>query len=153
MYERYSESMTEVAALRWVVATGVALVLLATAIHYEALRLIGRIVAASVFLGRARVALAVLGALVAHLIEALLFAAGFWLLVRVGVGQLSGTAGAPRDFVYFSFITYTSLGYGDLVPSGQLRLLAGIEALTGLLLIAWTASFTFYEMQLHWERG
>lgn len=40
--------------------------------------------------------------------------------------------------LYFSAETFTTLGYGDVVPHGDLRLLAGIEALNGLLLIGWT---------------
>ncbi len=34
---------------------------------------------------------------------------------------------------------------------GNLRFLSGLEALTGLVLIAWTASFTFIEMQQLWK--
>ena len=56
----------------------------------------------------------------------------------------------PTDVLYFSLITYTSLGYGDIAPLGPARLLAGIESLIGLGLIAWSASFTYLEMQHHW---
>ena len=52
--------------------------------------------------------------------------------------------------MYFSIVNYTSLGYGDLVPVGSLRILCGVEALTGLVLIDWTASFTYVEMQRYW---
>jgi hypothetical protein len=47
---------------------------------------------------------------------------------------------------------YTSLGIGDIVPVGNLRFLAGLETLTGLVLITWTASFMYIEMQRFWER-
>ena len=56
------------------------------------------------------------------------------------------------DFVYFSAITYTTVGFGDYVPTGPIRFLAGTEALTGFLLITWSASFTFLEMQRYWGR-
>jgi hypothetical protein len=46
--------------------------------------------------------------------------------------------------------TYASLGFGDVYPVGVMRLVAGIEALTGLLMIGWTASFTYLEMCRHW---
>jgi len=52
--------------------------------------------------------------------------------------------------LYFSAETYTSLGYGDVVPTGPLRTLAGVEALNGLLLIGWSASFTYVAMQRFW---
>ena len=54
--------------------------------------------------------------------------------------------------LYFSLVTYTSLGYGDIAPLGPARLLAGIESLIGLGLIAWSASFTYLEMQRHWYK-
>ena len=48
-------------------------------------------------------------------------------------------------------INYTTLGYGDITPHGLVRFTAGLEALTGLLLIAWTASFMYYEIRKYWE--
>jgi hypothetical protein len=45
--------------------------------------------------------------------------------------------------------TTTSLGFGDVYPVGEMRLVAGIETLTGLM-ISWTASFTYLEMGRHW---
>lgn len=55
------------------------------------------------------------------------------------------------DFVYLYATTYTTVGYGDLSPSGHLRFLFGTEALTRLMLITWSASLTFIEMQAHWR--
>ena len=43
-----------------------------------------------------------------------------------------------------------TLGLGDLSPVGTVRLLAGMESLTGLLLITWSASFTYLEMSRVW---
>jgi hypothetical protein len=45
------------------------------------------------------------------------------------------------------------LGYGDVLPHGDLRLLAGLEALNGILLIGWTASYTFLSMERFWPRA
>ena len=55
------------------------------------------------------------------------------------------------DSVYFSAVCYTTLGLGDIVPSGAIRFLVGTEALTGFVLITWSASFTFVEMQRFWR--
>jgi hypothetical protein len=55
------------------------------------------------------------------------------------------------DSVYFSFTNFTTLGFGDIEPFGSIRLLVGMEALVGFVLITWTASFLFYEMQRHWD--
>ena len=55
--------------------------------------------------------------------------------------------------VYFSGITFTTLGYGDIVPSGTLRMMAGAEALNGLLLIGWSASYAHIAMERFWQNG
>jgi len=54
------------------------------------------------------------------------------------------------DHVYFAVATYTSLGYGDIVASGPLRLPAGVIALVGLVMIGWSASFTYLAMEKFW---
>jgi hypothetical protein len=51
------------------------------------------------------------------------------------------------DYAYFSFVNYNFLGYGYLVPTGYIRFMAGTESLADLVLIAWSASFTYLEMQ------
>lgn len=55
------------------------------------------------------------------------------------------------DCVYFSFTTYTTIGFGDIAPTGHLKYLTGLQALTGLVLITWTVSFLFLEMQKYWK--
>ena len=52
---------------------------------------------------------------------------------------------APRgaDLVYFSFVNYTTLGYGDIVPVERWRLLGPITALNGVLLIGWSTAVIF----------
>jgi len=62
-----------------------------------------------------------------------------------------GNPGTFLDAVYFSAVTYTSLGYGDLTPLGPVRTLVGVETVIGLILIGWTASFTYLEMQKFWD--
>lgn len=47
-------------------------------------------------------------------------------------------------------MVYTTVGFGDLIPIGPIRLMAGVEALTGLVMITWSASYTFLEMQRDW---
>ncbi|HET8693301.1 MAG TPA: potassium channel family protein [Aquabacterium sp.] len=72
----------------------------------------------------------------------------------LGAGTLDGTAGfSLSTCMYFSAETYTSLGFGDLTPVGPVRLLAGVEALNGLLLIGWSASFLYIAMQRFWPQG
>jgi hypothetical protein len=69
-------------------------------------------------------------------------------------GSLQGNFdGSLLDCVYFSFTNYTSLGYGDVEPLGDIRFTAGLESLTGLVLIGWTASFLYVEMSRFWHES
>ncbi len=105
-------------------------------------------------LPRFKVLLGVLGALVAHVIEIWIFAIAYLLLIKSNqFGYLTGELQhGLLDYVYYSFVTYTSLGLGDIVPHGDIRYLSGLEALIGLLLIAWSASFLYMEMQKYWKQ-
>lgn len=42
---------------------------------------------------------------------------------------------APQDALYFSIVTWTTLGYGDLQPAERLQLLAGMEAVLGYVFL------------------
>ena len=96
--------------------------------------------------------LGVFGALLAHIVEVVIFGYTYWLMQSAdALGYLEGRfVISLSDCLYFSFTTYTTLGYGDIEPFGGARYLAGVESLTGLLLITWTASFLFLEMQRYW---
>jgi hypothetical protein len=54
------------------------------------------------------------------------------------------------DWLYFSSSTYTSLGFGDIVPVQDLRMLSSAEVLNGLVMIGWTISFTYLTMEKFW---
>ena len=91
----------------------------------------------------------------AHVAEICLFA-----LALVGLqylpetGQLSGSETvALWDYLYVSATSYTTLGFGDLSPEGGIRLLLSAEGLIGFMLITWSASLTFLQMQQHWAVG
>jgi hypothetical protein len=53
-----------------------------------------------------------------------------------------GMPDLPSAF-YFSAVTYTTTGYGDLVLPSEWRLVGGVEALTGILMCGWSAAFFF----------
>ena len=128
----------------------VVLPLLSVGLHHELLVLASNVVRALPGTGRADVGLAVVLALVAHVIEVLVFALGWLVLIRAGVVELSVPSPTLAEIIYFSGSVYTSLGFGDIVPVSSGRFLVVLEAVTGLVLIAWTASFTFYQMREHW---
>jgi hypothetical protein len=123
-------------------------------VHYEALQACNAwLPRLHVVPPRARVLVAFAAAMASHLVHVLLFAAAFYFLQgHAGVGRLSGKMeNVFPTFVYFSLETYTSLGFGDVYPLGAMRLIAGVETLMGLLLISWTASFTYLEMSRYWN--
>ena len=62
-----------------------------------------------------------------------------WALVYAWTGAITGLQPAW----YFSAVTYTTTGYGDLVLPEDWRLVGSIEALTGILMCAWSSGFFF----------
>ena len=81
-----------------------------------------------------------------HLIQITLWAAVFW-----GEGELPTLEKA----VYFSTTTYTTVGFGDVVLGPGWRVLAGIEGLTGIILVGWSTAFVFAivnRMYEHWRQ-
>lgn len=138
----------------WVpILLNIVLVSIAVTIHYEMLRLLSLLIPKVRGSHRFKILLGIFGSLIAHMVEIWIFAFAYLLMIESGqLGTLSGNfAGDLSDCLYFSMTTYTSLGFGDVEPSGHIRFVAGIEALTGLVLITWTASFMFIEMTRFWD--
>jgi hypothetical protein len=133
-----------------------ALVLVTIVIHYEVLfQLSKRLPEIKKIPPSYKVLICVFTIFLAHVVEIWLFGLGYYYSAQLdGVGNLFGKTanhGLILDYVYLSFVTYTTVGYGDLVASGYLRYLTGVEALTGLILITWSASFLFIEMGKYWR--
>lgn len=128
-------------------------IVLVVAIHYEFLHQVSRYLPSIPLPPRLRIMLGVGGALVAHSIEIWIFALAYYLSEHfMGLGMLEGLdSQSLLDCVYYSFTVYTTLGFGDIVPHGHIRYLTGVESLTGLVLITWTASFLYLEMQKYWN--
>ena len=80
-----------------------------------------------------------------HALEIMLWAASY--IVLLPDGELASFAEAT----YFSFVTFTTLGYGDITLSEGWRLLSGIEALNGILLVGWTTAMLFAVVQRMWR--
>ncbi len=136
-----------------VVLANIAVVTLVVIIHYECLLRLTLLLGRLKIRHRLRILLGVGGALLGHAVEVWVFAFAYYFMHHAkSWGELSGNFdGSVMDCVYFSFTTFTTLGFGDIQPTGDLRFLTGIESLTGLVLITWTASFLFVEMQRFWN--
>lgn len=137
------------------ILAGVLLIALTTVVHYEVLRGLNSALPRLRIPARSKLLVVMLAAFVAHGLEIALYGAALWGLVRgVDVGTLAGAGGASlSNCMYFSAETYSSLGFGDVIPVGPIRLLAGVEALNGLLLIGWTASYAYLAMERFWQLG
>ena len=99
----------------------------------------------------ARVLVVIVIAFTAHLMEALAYEARFMLAEALSLGTLAGPVSRDTmDYFYYSMTTYTSLGLGDVAPTGYMRFLTGVESLNGLLLIAWSGAYTNLGMGRLW---
>ena len=82
---------------------------------------------------------------VLHTLEIVIWAVAYQVLLPVN--ELASF----QEAVYFSFVTFTTLGYGDITLGEGWRLLSGIEALNGILLVGWTTAMIFSIVQNIWR--
>lgn len=134
----------------------VSLVVVCVLLHYEVLRGLSSFLARLKSLHRVRVLVLILGLFATHLVEIWIYSAAYGFVDgRGALGHLVHSTDPTTlgwlDHVYFSFVTYTTVGYGDFVPVGPIRFIAATEALNGWVLLGWSASFTFLEMQRFWR--
>lgn len=133
--------------------SSVLLVLICILVHYEALRIVSSQLPGPSWIGlRGRMLAVVAACFLAHTIEVWIFAVAYYFLSdHFSLGAIAGERQIDfSDLVYFSAVTYSTIGFGDLYPIGGARLLAGVEAVIGLLLIGWSASFTYLVMERFW---
>lgn len=130
-----------------------AVIALTTLMHYEVLSMLDRRLPAMRVPHRSKLLVVMSVMVLAHIAEMVVWGGVMWLLVHyTGVGTLRGDTDLSLiDCIYLSGETYTSLGFGSVVPSGHLRMLIGLEGLNGLLLIAWSASFAYLAMEKFWS--
>lgn len=87
--------------------------------------------------------------LLLHIVEVLVWALAYWALPG---DQLNGDQlNTVEETVYFSMVTFTSLGYGDVVIATSWRLLSGIQAMSGLLIFGWSTALLFAVVRKVWE--
>ena len=122
--------------------------------HYEVLSFLDRwLPHLAQVSSRLRVLVGVGIIFISHVAEIWLFGLGYFATLQIdGMGAILGETQSPfMDCIYLSFVTYTTVGFGDIVVNGYIRYLTGVEALTGLILVTWSASFLFLEMQKYWS--
>ena len=137
-----------------VAAAGFGVTALVVLIHYEGVRWLARRYSGREQHDRGSILRIIFALLGLHIVEIWCYGAAYWGLTRFpGTGFVHGVHGMDTlfDAVYLSAATYSTVGFGDLAPVGAIRLVSGLESLTGLLLITWSASFTYLEMSRLWR--
>lgn len=125
-------------------AVSLGLILVSTAIFYE-------IVAHCWVLlpklkgPRSRIIFTIACCFLAHTLSVWLFGATEYVLAHdFQQGALSGSQEATfMDYIYFSGVSYSSLGFGHVDAMGTLRMLTVVESILGLIFIGWTVGFTY----------
>jgi hypothetical protein len=72
--------------------------------------------------------------MVAHLAEVLVWSFAYMIV---------GVAPPGTDLIYFAFVNYTTLGYGDVTPLERWQLLGPMTAMNGVLLFGWSTAVIF----------
>jgi hypothetical protein len=127
---------------------------LCVVVHYEALSRLTGLLKRIHMPARRRILLLIFSILLTHVAEIWIFGGAYFYLVSSdGHGSLLANHSIRLfDSIYYSAVCFTTLGLGDVVPVGPVRFMTGTEALTGFVLIAWSASFTFVEMERFWKQ-
>jgi len=136
-----------------VIAATILAVTLCVLLQYEALVLVWQHLGRRSVERRRKVLFAILSVILVHTLEILIFGATIWtLLWWPATGELYGPEYADIfECVYLSAVTFSTVGFGDIAPVGPVRFLAATEALCGFVLITWSASFTYLEMEKFWR--
>lgn len=82
-----------------------------------------------------------------HIAEILWFTGGLYVAdAKLGLGGFSSKFESTfQDYFYFSTVSYSTLGLSSFNPQGHLKLIAGLESLTGFIMLTWSATF-FYSL-------
>jgi Ion channel len=77
--------------------------------------------------------------MIAHLAEVLI-----WSLIYA----ITSAAPEDADLIYFAFVNYTTLGYGDVTPVERWHLLGPMTAMNGVLLFGWSTAVIFEVLRM-----
>ena len=99
------------------------------------------------------IALSLAGLMLGHIVEIWLFSLALMLTAQFpSVGSIQGDfSGRWGDYLYLSTVNYTSLGDSSIRIAGHIRAVVASETLVGMMMIAWSASYTFLKMEQGWR--
>ena len=76
--------------------------------------------------------------MVAHLVEVAIWSVAY---------SLVGATPQGTENLYFAFVNYTTLGYGDIIPVARWRLLGPLTAMNGVLLFGWSTAVIYHVLR------
>jgi hypothetical protein len=76
--------------------------------------------------------------MVAHLVEVAIWSIAY---------SLVGVTPRDTDDLYFAFVNYTTLGYGDIIPVARWRLFGPLTAMNGVLLFGWSTAVIYHVLR------
>jgi hypothetical protein len=83
-----------------------------------------------------------LGLMASHILHVMVWASFYFF---------SGALTTVHNALYFSIVSYTTIGYGDVILPPEWQLLGGVEAMTGVLLLGWSTAFSFLVLNKIYE--
>jgi hypothetical protein len=126
---------------------GLVLMIATTIVHAGCtavlLRMLRRLHIDSWTTGRSFIEATTIVLVVVFLFLASLVEIAMWGATYLRLGALETTEQA----LYFSTVTYTTLGFGDVILTDQWRLLCSIEAANGIILFGWSTALVFAFIQ------
>jgi len=128
------------------IAIGALLVLLTTAIHAEGMLFLlhmKRMQERDLHHYPRRKKIYLVGLVIILLLLVSVAEMALWAVAYLKIGAIEGMEAA----LYFSMVTFTTLGYGDITLSEQWRLLASFEAATGIIMFGWTIGLVVATVQ------
>ena len=136
-----------------VIAATLVAVTLCVLLQYEALVFVWRHLGQRAVQRRAKALYGILSVILVHTLEVVIFGATIWCLLQwPETGELYGPEYVDFfECVYLSAVTFSTVGFGDIAPVGPIRFTSATEALCGFVLITWSASFTYLEMEKFWR--
>ncbi|MGD8543189.1 MAG: potassium channel family protein [Desulfobacteraceae bacterium] len=128
------------------VLTGALMIIATTGIHAEGMRWamrFFRLRGAHGDLESQRKRIYVIGGVVLIMFLVSVVEVTVWAGVYLLIGAIEGLEAA----LYFSTVTFTTLGYGDMVLSDQWRLLSAFEAANGIIMFGWSTAIVIAAVQ------
>jgi ion channel len=122
-------------------------------LQYESLVLVWRWLSVHGGHRRVKVFYGIVSVSLVHVAQIWIFGAMiFALLLWPACGSIAGPQNVDfLECLYLSAVSFSTVGFGDVAPVGAIRFLVAAESLSGLMLIAWSASFTYIEMEKFWR--